>query len=486
MKCFCVVLAFLSPLVLAQEIRLSTGSVDNQVYQRGADNTTLLKLGGTADKLTGKSVEARLTSGSKPVRGFGWKSLTKIEGSTWSAELKGVPTGGPYNLELRAPGAPAVIVKDLLVGDLWVLAGQSNMEGVGNLLNVQAPDPKVHSFTMSDEWTLAKEPLHELAAATDSVHWRDGRTAPLQGPDLAKYRENRKKGSGLELPFAVEMVKRTGVPIGLIPCAHGGTSMTQWDPALRDQGGKSLYGGMYRRFQALGGPVKGLLWYQGEADANAKAEPLYRDKFVAFIQAVRRDFNQPDLPFYYVQIGRHVAAADNQVYWNRVQNTERTVEGQLTNVGVVSALDYPLDDPIHVGTPGLKLLAVRLANLATRDLFPEVKQYASIKRGPRIQTASYTPGSGPAGIIKVSFAEVNSALQSTGPASGFSVLNADGQMVPMIYRVDLNGSDAILQVQGKLPPGATLAYGWTKDPYCNVSDGSAMGVLAFSGVAISQ
>src|SRR5687767_8286881 len=40
--------------------------------------------------------------------------------------------------------------------------------------------------------------------------------------------------AGLALPFAVAMARRTGVPVGLVPCAHGGTSMTQWDPASRD------------------------------------------------------------------------------------------------------------------------------------------------------------------------------------------------------------------------------------------------------------
>src|SRR4051794_10451774 len=295
-----VVFALLSFVAAANaaEIRLSAGAADNQVYQRNQSNTTTLKLGGTAEDVTGKAIEVRLTAGGKPVKGFGWKPLATVSGSTWTGELSGVPAGGPYTLELKAPGAPLVIVKDLLVGDLWILAGQSNMEGVGDLINVQQPDTKVHSFTMYDEWTLAKEPLHELPAATDAVHWPKGRTSPMTGDDLAKFREARQKGAGLGLPFAVEMVRRTGIPVGLVPSAHGGTSMAQWDPSLRDKGGNSLYGGMYRRFQAVGGNVKGVLWYQGEAEANPKVEPIFQEKFVGLIEAVRRDFNAPGLPFY--------------------------------------------------------------------------------------------------------------------------------------------------------------------------------------------
>ncbi len=105
------------------------------------------------------------------------------------------------------------------------------------------------------------------------------------------------------LSFAVEMVKRTGVPIGLIPCAHGGTSMSQWDPTLKDKGGDSLYGAMIRRFQTIGGKVAGVVWYQGESDASPSAAPKFPTKFEEFVAAVRRDFGQPDLPFYMCRSG---------------------------------------------------------------------------------------------------------------------------------------------------------------------------------------
>ena len=65
------------------------------------------------------------------------------------------------------------------------------------------------------------------------------------------------------------MVEKTGVPIGLIPAAHGGTSMQQWNPALRDLGGESLYGATVERFRAIWRQSRRcILWYQGESDAN--------------------------------------------------------------------------------------------------------------------------------------------------------------------------------------------------------------------------
>jgi len=61
-------------------------------------------------------------------------------------------------------------VKDVLVGDVWVLGGQSNMEGCGRLSEAEMPEPFVRAFFMDDHWGLAKEPLHDLSIAIDPVH----------------------------------------------------------------------------------------------------------------------------------------------------------------------------------------------------------------------------------------------------------------------------------------------------------------------------
>ena len=97
-------------------------------------------------------------------------------------------------------------------------------------------------------------------------------------------------GTGLGLSFAKELYKRTGVPVGLVPCAHGGTSMAQWDPAKKELAGRSLYGSMLRRFRAVCGKVKVVLWYQGESDANHKAHEAFPNKLERLIASVRNDF----------------------------------------------------------------------------------------------------------------------------------------------------------------------------------------------------
>src|SRR5205807_2550047 len=149
----------------------------------------------------------------------------------------------PYRIELRiGESGPTALVREVLVGALWVLAGQSNMERCGDLVDLEQPSPLVHSFDMADRWDQAEEPLHWLCDSPDPVHADQSEPQKTEAAELASA--TRTKGAGLGLPFAKEMVRRTRVPVGLIPCAHGGTSMEQWDPALRDLGGRSLYGSM--------------------------------------------------------------------------------------------------------------------------------------------------------------------------------------------------------------------------------------------------
>ena len=225
--------------------------------------------------------------------------------------------------------------------------------------------------------------MHWLVDSPDPVHSGDPKTRAARS---AQTHKTRTKGAGLGLPFAVTMVESTGVPIGLVACAHGGTSMEQWNPAKKEQGGKSLYGSMLRQVKLAGGKVKGVLWYQGESDAlGGAAWKAYPQVFSDFIAAVRSDFGQPELPFYYVQIGRFVTAPIP-----RAGTPSRTPSARcpdrVPNTAVVSVIDLELDDGIHVGTQGLKRAGQRLARIAQRELFGQVgrpRRRSTASRGAR-------------------------------------------------------------------------------------------------------
>ncbi|MBI5282007.1 MAG: sialate O-acetylesterase [Candidatus Solibacter usitatus] len=477
----------------AQPLQVTKGAADYQVFQRGPGNSASVKLEGTvaglppAAPVKGKAkpaapvalgVEARVIAGGMTVAGFDWKEAGKTNGVSWTAEIANLPTGGPYRLDLRVAGSAAVTtISDLLVGDLYILAGQSNMEGVGNLENTPLPSALVNSLDMTDTWVAAADPLHRLPDSTDAVHWRrnaQGQAERLTGDALRQWIANRKKGAGVGLPFALEMVRRTGVPVGLIPCAHGGTSMAQWDPQLKDKGGDSLYGGTLRRFRLAGGKVKGILWYQGESDAGPKTVGIFEEKLRGLIQAFRDDFNQPDLPFYQVQIGRHVAMA-SPVEWNRVQDLQLKVESGLPNVFMTGCTDCQLDDGIHVGTDDFRLLAVRLANLAT----------GSTRKGPRPVSAKVVKGN----VVVVEFAEVNGKLVHEGRLNGFSIHDASGAPQPLVFRqrVSTSNPNAVeLLFGGKLPEGATVQHGYGRDPYLNLRDEAGMPAPVFGPLPIQK
>jgi sialate O-acetylesterase len=471
--------------LFAQELKISLGPAPGQVLQRDADGRAAIKLAGTAVRAANKIVEARIVNASGPITGFDWKPLERVKGTKWEGELKGVPQGGPYSLEVRIVASTPEVIKDLYVGDLWVLAGQSNMEGVGNLVDVEGPEERVRSFDQTDNWVQAVEPLHRLVDAVDRVHWRknkDGQPEKLTGQALEEFVTNRKKGAGLGLPFAKQILLRTGIPIGLIPCAHGGTSMDQWSPDLKDKQGDSLYGATLRRVIAAGGRVKGILWYQGESDANPKAAPEYSAKMEKLIASFRQDFSQPELPFYYVQIGRHVNYT-NANEWNMVQEVERKLESRIPRIGMVPAADLSLDDGIHVSTPDLKRLARRLADVVTHDLYPDIAKFQPYKRGPRPAGAKRDGN-----VVRILFAEVNGKLVTQGRLSGFVICDAEGKPLPVVFhqQIDPTDGNAVLLHIGPaaLPQGATVRYGLGRDPYVNLNDELDMGTPVFGPLAI--
>lgn len=438
---------------------LTAGLTEHQLFQRGDDGTAVVACGGECSWQGAVEAEVR-----EPVSGAVVAGRTRVgtaEGGRWGARIGPVPTGGPYTVDLFA-GEESLRAGHVLVGDLWVLAGQSNMEGIGVLQGLQPPHPRVSSFDMADRWVRATEPLHKLWESVDPVH----RIEDTRGD----------RGAGLGLPFAVEMVERTGVPVGLVPCAHGGTSMQEWDPDLRDRGGASLYGSLMRRVAAVGGRVRGVLWYQGESDAGPESE-RFAGRFERLIRQLRRDLDVADLPFFYVQLGRVISPDFDAAAWNRVQEAQRVCPETLPNTAVVPAVDLELDDAIHIGTGGLKRLGRRLAVVARRELFGE----NALRREPRFRGVEVSPDRG---TVAVQYDGVNGALVSPGRPAGFSIRDAEGRSLECIYRIDLAGDRVLLRVQGLPESGAFLWYGHGTDPYCNVTDTEDMGVLVMGPVPV--
>jgi len=458
------------------------GACDYQVLQRDSEEKALIQAEGRCGSAADGVIEAQVERAGEVIQP--WTSAGSVQNGRWQAFLT-LPTGGAYTLRFRLQQRPDEVaeVREVLVGDLWVLAGQSNMEGVGDLVDVEEPHPLVHSYTMAESWEVAREPLHWLCCSVDRVH--NPNVGIPADESHAEWHRTRNKGAGLGLAFAKTLVQETAVPIGLVPCAHGGTSMTQWDPALSHLGGDSLYGSMLRRFHAVGARVRGVLWYQGESDANPSDAPLFAERFTRFIASVRADFNDPDLPFYYVQLGRFVVAMplEGEVAWNQVQDVQRRLAEEVPHAAVVPAVDLELDDLIHISTKGLKRLGRRLAKVALRELFGR----ADILSGPRLVGAKVDNAEGTR--IRVRFTDVNGVLTAPARLSGFSIRTEQHHAYRFIYKMEVDSHspmDILLHLTEPCPQNAYLWYGFGIDPYCNVTDSADMAVPVFGPVPVER
>lgn len=383
-----------------------------------------------------------------------------------------------------------------LPADLWVLAGQSNMQGYGYLREERPAEPRVLAFSMDNRWGPAQHPLHRLLEAAAPVHLElltaNGET--LENAELWLRRcgaEGPAGGVGPGLAFAQHLYARTRRAIGLIPCAHGGTSLEQWSPALKDQGGRSLYGAMLERIAMVGGRIKGILWYQGESDCTAELAPTYAERFAAFIETLRADLGQPELPFLFVQLGRLVTPnLETGRYYELVREAQRRVARRVSNAFMVPAADLCLDDLIHISAPSQERLGRRLGEAALSCV------YGQAGHGQPIDLASVealgTDGLFREPRLRLRFSGVSGALRWAGRPADFE-LRSEGYAeldMPVPYRVELDPEDPaalIVHVFTATPPAgrvARLHYGPGANPYMNLLDEHDMAVPAFGPVEV--
>ncbi len=450
-------------------MRITEGLFSRMVLQRTKPNQCRASFAGTCQ--SSGAVEARIRAKGKTLAGWSWKRVGRAKRGRLAGQIKALNVGGPYDIDLRIVSNGNVheclSISNVLVGDVWVLGGQSNMEGIGWLKDKLRPMPMVRAFHMTDEWDVAIDPLHTLWCAVDPVHGGN--------PNSPRVQPHRWTGVGPGVAFAQDLYKRTGVPQGLLACAHGGTSMQQWDPALKGQGGRSLYGAMCRRVRKNGGSVAGVFWYQGCSDASPEAAPCYTQRMKKLVQAMRRDFKAPRLPVVAVQISRVTRRGAGGEWWDSIREQQRRLPTQIRDLAVVPAIDLPLDDGIHISGTGQHVLGRRAAEAmqALRE---------GRKAGlPPIDVAEITVKANPiskmADVI-VRFRNVAGSLAAPGLPAGFfldtvTTMNSH-------YRVDLAGDKAVIHTQSTVEMiDGGLYYGNGFDPYCNITDKAGRAVPAF-------
>ncbi|KAI9361450.1 SGNH hydrolase-type esterase domain-containing protein [Pilaira anomala] len=418
-----------------------------------------------------------------------------------NGKTKFYSVGGPYTIDKK---------KNVMVGDVWVLAGQSNMRGTSffkdpwsnQTVEKLIYDTTFHLFGMKEQWAIAKDPVHQLSQSIRNITKQipDG---TVSDPNLSLVR-----GGSMALSFAkkYQELMRPQVPtlpIGLIASAHAGVSLDQWSPTLlRDTDGwknDTLYGAMLGRIESSTGGTKkiaGILWYQGESDTRKHQDfDSYKNRMSAWIKSVRDDVGNKELAVVQVQIAREINALD----YNKGWTTLRQAQTELIDkrIATVSSIDCPLDDRIHLSLTGEYTIGRRVAIAAKAALKNE-----AFKASPQILESSIkyeekvVSGSSKTYALKLSFSHLGGGgggqFEHVDSPAGFSIRDENGVDQELIYRTAFYENNKVVRVlltdsvvKNLSKKEFYLYYGYGKNPVCNLVSTNGMGLLAFGPIKIT-
>jgi sialate O-acetylesterase len=402
---------------------LDEGPSDWQIIQQGYAGSGRLELKGHWVSETPGVVQVRLAheDTSAPVNErLDWHTARANDDHTWSDTLEEIPAGGLYRLETRFNAVGNLAgewstrgdMRHFLgVGDLWVIAGQSNSAGYGRGPFYDPPELGVHLYRNSEQWALATHPLNE---STDTRH--------------AVNRENANSGHSPYLHFARLLKQGLHYPIGLVQTALGGSALAPWNPT--ETKSAVLFNNMLHCVRCAGGAVKGIVWYQGETDADTDICDTYARRFDQAVCAWREALREPDLPVIVVQLNRvrQPATADSNRRWTVLRDAQRRAPALTRHVAVVPTLDLPLSDGVHNSPAGNMLLAERMARAALGMVYGKPVDYLA----PEAKSARRQENDT---VVEVSFANVKSRMDCIDPTAN------------CFYVEDEQGSVAVQQVQ---------------------------------------
>lgn len=256
-----------------QALSLTMFSPSNyQVFQRDINNNGTILIAGQLDGVTiPVLVEYRIDGGS-------W--ITLASDVTFRFETTVTLTAGQYTVEVRADTLTATR-QYVGVGDVYIVAGQSNASGRGSAKQVYSHSTlKASMYSNAYQWG-------------DLVDWTDIATGAL---DTVSNDSGTAYGSVWPV-LATLIMTSENIPVAFIPVAKGGTLIEQWLPSEANRfNTATLYGAMLRRFHWSGGKVKAVLWWQGESNAGTPAitpAGMYAEWLEELAYHVWNDFQCP-------------------------------------------------------------------------------------------------------------------------------------------------------------------------------------------------
>ena len=441
------------PSPVLADVRMSKIFSDNMVLQRDTEITVW----GWAD--SGEQVTVTLGGQNRVAE-------TGIDGR-WEVSLTSMKAGGPFKMLVN--GKNSLEFSNILVGDVWICSGQSNMEwpisrsaDADNEI-AHADYPEIRLFTVPRE--IAVIPADDLAGG----NWEE-----CSPETVASF-------SAVGYFFGRHIHKETGVPVGLINSSWGGTIAETWisretmgtiDDFKEVMASADLIDLQQRQAETVnGGPnsfptllfngminpvtsfnIKGAIWYQGESNAGRAYQ--YREVFPALITDWRKQWGQGELPFFFVQLANFMAPVSDPVEsgWAELREAQ-AMTLSLPATGMAVAIDIGEADDIHPLNKqdvGKRLALSALKVTYGRDI---------VHSGP-VYDYMRVEGDG----IRIGFTSTGSGLMSKdkyGYLKGFTIAGKDRKF--HWARAIIENNDVVVYSDQVSNPVA-VRYAWANNP----------------------
>ncbi len=446
-------------------------------------------------------------------------SATAGDDGAWKVKLAPLPAGGPHKLTIKGNNSSEVVLDDVLVGEVWICSGQSNMQWSvsqafnGDLEALSAKNTNIRHISVPN-------------VGTQEPQWTFNGAWTVAAPD------NVGQLSAVGYFFGRRLQETLGVPVGLIDDAWGGSACEAWinrdtlakdgrfpellarweqieksydkekadkahaaalekwkaDVAAAKQAGKPLprqpghagaqltgnarpaniYNGVLK--PTIGYGIRGVVWYQGETNAGRAYQ--YRELFPLMIDSWRKEWGQGDFSFYYVQLADFMAEQPqpSESAWAELREAQTLTMSKLPNTGEAVIIDLGEANDIHPRNK--QFVAERLARWALAN---DYKVPGIAYRSPTFKAMET---SGNKANIKFDFVLSNLRAFDYSDVRGFAVAGEDRKW--HWAKAEITGKDTVSVWAPEVGNPIAVRYGWADNPVCNLRDAqSALPVTPF-------
>lgn len=419
---------------------------DGMVLQRNAE----VSIYGTAD--IGREITIQGSWSEEKVTVYPY-----LDGK-YVAKIRTPEAGGPYTLSVNDS-----LYTDVMIGEVWLCAGQSNMQlrlfqtNMLGLFNEENPNIRVFMVPISS----AKEPVDTLAGGK----WYYGHVNDIKSQVTA-----------VGYYFARKLQKEMGIPIGMICSARGSTGAEEWlnadifnslpeeirspfEPTEEKWAG-CWYNSMIHPI--FNHTIKGAIWYQGEN--NSSRPQTYQTLMTELIKDWRTNFNNPDMPFYMVQL-----PAFFRDYWPLFRTVQQKTAENIDNCQFITTIDTGEETNIH---PKRKLeIGERLGELALANDYGRTE----FRGAPPVFEKLETEGNG----LKIYLKNVNGLKLTSGDSPlHFEIAGTDGIFYPA--DAEITGSNTLYLSSSDVPNPTDARYFWVGYDKPNISTEDGWPIAPFN------